>query len=221
MRGLTLRILLCLALGLVTTVAIAWTCAAIVPVSDRPPLERQYVDTDGAMVWELIQTALGRSRINYIRGPYAQFGAYDDEFPGLVVPFLDAMSILRPDDAGSEERAGWPFPALTCRSNDLALKSSMMSFTIRMEETKVTRGIPLKESAANEPWRALPYQPIWIGLLLDVAIFGCAWMTILYFPRPIRARLRQLRGECPVCGYDLRGELKAGCPECGWRRASS
>lgn len=23
---------------------------------------------------------------------------------------------------------------------------------------------------------------------------------------------------CPSCGYDLRGNIAAGCPECGWMR---
>jgi len=32
--------------------------------------------------------------------------------------------------------------------------------------------------------------------------------------RFIRAR----RGRCPRCGYELRGNMNAGCPECGWNR---
>jgi hypothetical protein len=30
---------------------------------------------------------------------------------------------------------------------------------------------------------------------------------------------RQKRGSCPNCGYDLRGALEKGCPECGWNRS--
>ena len=26
---------------------------------------------------------------------------------------------------------------------------------------------------------------------------------------------------CLKCGYDLRGKLDAGCPECGWNRAEA
>ncbi len=28
---------------------------------------------------------------------------------------------------------------------------------------------------------------------------------------------RGLRGRCHSCGYDLRNDLSAGCPECGWQ----
>ncbi len=37
---------------------------------------------------------------------------------------------------------------------------------------------------------------------------------------PIRRQVASWapEGICPTCGYDLRGELDAGCPECGWNR---
>lgn len=33
------------------------------------------------------------------------------------------------------------------------------------------------------------------------------------------AARRERQGRCPKCGYDLKGNLTAGCPECGWNRA--
>ncbi len=33
-----------------------------------------------------------------------------------------------------------------------------------------------------------------------------------------RKRCRLRRGRCPQCGYDMRGKMAAGCPECGWGR---
>ena len=33
-----------------------------------------------------------------------------------------------------------------------------------------------------------------------------------------REKRRMRRGLCPLCNYDLRGDLAAGCPECGWNR---
>ncbi len=37
----------------------------------------------------------------------------------------------------------------------------------------------------------------------------------------VRQRLRAKRGRCLACGYDLRGNLEHGCPECGWRREAT
>ena len=60
--------------------------------------------------------------------------------------------------------------------------------------------------------------------LLFYPIIGIALAIVLY----LLARSggwkrwrRRRRGACLQCGYDLRGELDAGCPECGWRREAA
>ena len=51
-------------------------------------------------------------------------------------------------------------------------------------------------------------------------VFGLIWFGLLWFAtRMSRAEKRRHRGHCPLCGYDLRGDLERGCPECGWNRA--
>ena len=37
----------------------------------------------------------------------------------------------------------------------------------------------------------------------------------------LKAAAPQIAGDCPACGYDLRGLVSSGCPECGWRREGS
>ena len=54
---------------------------------------------------------------------------------------------------------------------------------------------------------------LWGGLQYYLVAVGLA---IFY-----RRRRRLASGECPKCGYDLRGDLEDGCPECGWNRATS
>ena len=44
------------------------------------------------------------------------------------------------------------------------------------------------------------------------------WLLLLAGPRALRRHIRRKRGRCVKCGYDLHGELDAGCPECGWGR---
>ena len=38
-------------------------------------------------------------------------------------------------------------------------------------------------------------------------------------PFAARHLLRRMRGLCLICGYNLRGDLSQGCPECGWGRS--
>ena len=44
----------------------------------------------------------------------------------------------------------------------------------------------------------------------------CAGSIVALALLPAEARFDEKR--CPSCGYNLRGDLSAGCPECGWRR---
>lgn len=65
----------------------------------------------------------------------------------------------------------------------------------------------------------------------DWKLFVCLWAPLALLPltgaaallvairAPIFFRSRWKPGICPRCGYDLRGQKRAGCPECGWGRA--
>ena len=80
-------------------------------------------------------------------------------------------------------------------------------------------------TALINPWVAdnlktsnfIPYRPIWPGFALNT-VFYAAILRIPFAPFVLRRILRQRRGACLQCGYDLRGSVGAGCPECGWRR---
>lgn len=57
--------------------------------------------------------------------------------------------------------------------------------------------------------------PIW-SLVLLIAV-PTAWM----FRTDWKRRRGEREGLCPKCGHDLRANLSAGCPECGWNREES
>jgi hypothetical protein len=65
----------------------------------------------------------------------------------------------------------------------------------------------------------IPLQPIWPALAADTALFAAAWCILLFIPPHVRRLARRARGRCGRCGYDVRGQYAAGCPECGWGRA--
>lgn len=59
-------------------------------------------------------------------------------------------------------------------------------------------------------------MPWWIVLVFEV-------LVISLIPLKFRAWERNLANcgdRCPICAYDLRGDLSRGCSECGWRRCS-
>ncbi|MCH8316590.1 MAG: hypothetical protein IIA64_11505 [Planctomycetes bacterium] len=68
--------------------------------------------------------------------------------------------------------------------------------------------------------RALPLRPIWPGFAVNTIFYTAILWLITLGPFTARRMIRHKRGHCIKCGYDLRGDFSAGCPECGWRRDS-
>jgi hypothetical protein len=67
------------------------------------------------------------------------------------------------------------------------------------------------------PPLTLPYRPIWVGLLADVAFWSAPAACLILGPPFARAVGRRWRGGlCVACGYSLAGLAPgAPCPECG------
>jgi hypothetical protein len=69
----------------------------------------------------------------------------------------------------------------------------------------------------------LPARPIWRGFLVNTLVMAILLRVVylsLAVPRRFVMELaRMRRGCCLKCGYELGFDFRAGCPECGWRRA--
>ncbi len=67
--------------------------------------------------------------------------------------------------------------------------------------------------------KCLPLMPLFPGLALDTALYAVAWYLLLFTPLPLyrtgRRRFRVSRGMCASCGYDLNASTNRPCPECG------
>ena len=106
----------------------------------------------------------------------------------------------RPADVLWIVRAGFPFDAFEGDLLRPAYGRTERRFVLEIEE------------------RLLPFRPLWLGLLLNVAIYYAIIEAALFTLLCAIRRRRMRKGLCPACGYDLRGEFDGGCPECGWKR---
>ncbi len=107
---------------------------------------------------------------------------------------------------------GLPFRALTGEERFLVDESS--GNVLR----QVLGAICLPQTKRSvEPIPPLPILPLWPGFALDAIIYAVALWTLSSMPFVLRRLIRRRRGRCIHCGYDLRGTLSQGCPECGKR----
>lgn len=231
-RSVINRGVVCLALGLVTTVVVAawfgnpgpgvrparsvWWSPPVVPLE----VEHAWLPSadDGAIVAARVVTGRSAGRIHrsflFFReeGVRSSLPAFRREWKswGVSVAALDRIAARRPAARGSltEHAFGWPMPAVWVAPDP----SDPASLGWGVE-------LPFTRLDAFRP------RPVWWGLLIDSIVFGILWWMVLaaarwvawFFAwRPKRSERRRARGWCPMCGYDLGGNLGAGCPECGW-----
>jgi hypothetical protein len=74
--------------------------------------------------------------------------------------------------------------------------------------------------------RASVTRTLWPGYVRNFFALLCALIVVgqssfwfITFRKRRRAVRAVKQGQCLQCGYDLRGALEKGCPECGWNRS--
>lgn len=89
----------------------------------------------------------------------------------------------------------------------------------RIAGSVLTRGIITRDPYPSI--RALGYFLLPVGTVVNSIVFALPFAFFAFAVPVLRRRSRLRRGRCLDCNYDLRGELSAGCPECGWNRPAS
>ena len=208
-RLLTLAIFLLL--GAVVNVAVAWI-AAMVPINvifgslglmeraDAPRWEVRMHSQPGALLVESNITLWRRVWGEPRRAPHWSRAA----LPPTKEDVAASPSII-------EKAYGWP----------------MLSQFHRNTRWRGNREATT-EWCITVPWpsqytrtRALPLLPIWPGFAFNTLFYAAILWPLICGPFALRRVIRRKRGLCVACGYDLRGNLVAGCPECGWRREAA
>ena len=232
MTRLARRLLVCLLLGFVTTVAVAWACAAWVdPFTTIQPSPRRSggaIRGPGYQQWMVgAMDAFGARRIRSqwdVGHPkVAQLDRVGIVFFGPPEPLIPGWApfLVPPPDGPSlsthtrvADARGWPFLAMW---SGLSYDGNLQPPT---KIPTIMRGLVLNPDAMSGPSpdttvRMLPLAPIWSGFLADIAFYSLIWLVLLMLTVASRRALRSRQGCCVICGYDLRGTPHGKCPECG------
>ena len=211
MKRRLFKLALLLFLGAIVNVAVAWGCAAWSAPLYSGSLEvtsRKIADN----VFEGVtrRRVFGHTRVNY--------GTFSELVVGKTAAQMTQIVWL-PGDNYCEMRAGWPLRTLRCRNLVEIEMGGTISITINANKANpIQGGIVLTQFSIGNPaqsWRALPYQPVWSGIVINTIFYAATLWFLSIGPFEVRRMIRRKRGHCIKCGYDLRGAEHEVCPECG------
>ncbi len=223
-RRLT-KLVVFLLLGAVVNVAVAWGLAVRpysgASFSSWPSDGYEWTSPDGfdTYIWKRTgEWRVSQDRMNktvFRLGP-APPKLNDSQYLDLIPDwsaFAEPEVRARPDaDRFEEQASGWP---LLCLRLDGPLFWFVNGHASPYSEMSGRLELPWFEP----PWRnVVPYHPIWPGFAINTTLYASVLLLLALVPFTARRMIRRKRGHCIKCGYDLRGEPDAGCPECGWRR---
>ncbi|MBL8759803.1 MAG: hypothetical protein JNL50_00730 [Phycisphaerae bacterium] len=148
--------------------------------------------------------------------PPAWAAAVPDQSPGMYNQVITTAT-------------GWPFHAfrgeqwivlgLSHEQSELLASKPLDQLSeaeqLQLKQKRTERSQWTIRHAVTGDW-AIPFAPMWAGLLADWVLFSVLWLLVLSLGRSNRDCRRRRRGLCTRCAYDLKGLAPASpCPECG------
>ena len=230
-RALKLAII-CIVLGAVTTVAVAWGSALWISVHHPMGTSNAVHAGDDSLAWFVSRWE--RAGVVRIKSHwFAPFhGASTGWTPsGPVQPLIPSWAtfLIRPEYGGPgpshKERIlecrGWPALALWC-GEEATYVGGARSQPIRTSDAMI-RGIRLSpgwhtysDGSTVAFDRCLPLGILWRGFAIDTAAYSIglfAVLTSVWIARGGIGKWRLSRGRCAKCGYPI--GISPVCSECG------
>lgn len=218
-----MEIVLYLVLGALITSAVAVTFACLrncykaarVQVVDRGGGEALVLMAYAAFGSEYVRRISERAAFRYTRAGLPQ---------EAVDPFHTDWSVLRRQGGFrsvvmAEEAHGWPMRSFRWYRSRGKMYGAIELPGDRGIQDQDDNGTGITGTLIGA--RAIPFLPIWPGLVLDSTLYATLLWMMMRVSSTLRGLIRRKRGRCLACGYDLRGDLAGGCPECGWGRVST
>ncbi len=245
MKRTAFKLVVFLLLGAVTTVAVAWGCATWVDFDWRQKRWQRY---DHFAEHDRVNRFFGYTASRYQRfGSQRVAVGHSSGFRGIpgkstipfeeIIPrwahaFLDIPELTKREPGWFEEAhthnaivdgRGWPCLALwggmkrpnrglTIYRDGTPVQLVERNHWIIRLDSKTTSPI------ANTDHRFLPTRPILPGFLLNTLSYALVLWLLWSAPFTTRHLIRQRRGRCVRCGYDLGHAEHDVCPECGAER---
>jgi hypothetical protein len=206
----TLRILVCLLLGAITTVAVAWGVPALTWYED---VDIDEVPEGTFHLWDAL---MERHGLVFEEGWLAE----PDMLRALGAEMHRIYAIIIDDDGQHHNallthvRAGWPKPSATGTIVGLRIARDRLGADL---QTFTAIPFDAHEVISNYPG-FFPYGIIWPGFGIDTLFYAAIWGGVFFGFASAKRGIRRALGRCPQCGDDLRGDLATGCSECGWNR---
>lgn len=219
-------VLVCIFLGLTTSVAIAWAFAWKTDL--RGPVTvatRVRVPADGEGTGRVIfhaSTRIGTAVYTCMlyevdSTPQVTNDAKPERIVARwamphVVPWKVGEKADAPSNGWSQEGFtsvighGWPFICVW------SMWTAGPTPTTELMRIRLEGGIELPNRMFEG---VLPYRPAWFGLLFNTLLYGSIFWAIGLGWRLYSLAHRRRRGRCLACNYDLRGLTDPVCPECG------
>ncbi len=216
MKRHLLIIAVCLLLGAVVNIAVAWGCVErselrTVGWGFATPEEQEFWENhlarDGDMGVVRVSLHLDKGFgvtqriVRCLRGDF---------------PDTDMWSLY---GASGKVRAGWPLRSLHGEAVEVR-GQWMRRGVIRSPRSQVPSAYIFKPGVGVVPfmvlmdgWRDLPFRPIWPSFLVNTLFYAALLWALIAGPFALRWLLRLRRGLCPKCAYPM-GESSV-CTECG------
>ena len=239
MKRCLTKLVVFLLLGAIVNVAVAWGCAAWMPLVSIPGGVQNYlVSQDEALWWArwvpngFISRPVVSSRASTwgLRAAYVSAERADrsitltTDATGLVTGITGAPA---PNPVYFDHvmfiRSGWPLSAFQGarwimgkgQRGQPRLAAALEIPPASGSATMVNAVAYDRPSARGGEYRIIPTAVMPIGFAVNTLIYGVLLWLLALGSFAMRRHIRRKRGLCLRCGYDLRGAEHDVCPECG------